>query len=79
MPAKKNTTANTEVPFETRLERLQEIIEELEKGNIPLEDGLRLYKEGIVNAKACQEQIQKAKHEIKILEDSELKDFKVSL
>ncbi len=76
MPAKKQ---EEQIPFEARLNRLQEIIDSLEKGNIPLEEGLKLYKEGVINAKACQEQIEKAKHEIKILENTELKDFIVNM
>ncbi len=67
-----------EKTFEERIERLQEIIEALEKGNVPLQESLTLYKEGIEHAKASQILIESAQHEIKILQDNELKDFKVS-
>ncbi len=70
------TNANEELTFEIRLERLQKIINALEQGNTSLNDGLNLYKEGILHAKECQELIQKAQHEIKILQENELKDFK---
>lgn len=65
------------IPFETRLARLQEIIEQLEKGNIPLEESILLYKEGVEHAGKCQTLIENAKHEIKIVQGTELKDFNI--
>ncbi len=66
-----------EISFEERVLRLQEIIEELERGNTPLQESLTLYKEGIEHAKASQTLLEKAQHEIKILQENELKDFTV--
>ncbi len=74
MPTKKEEQEE-KISFENRLERLQVIISELEKGSLPLEEGLALYKEGLVHAKESQLLIEKAQHEIKILEEDGLKDF----
>ncbi len=73
MPSKKKE----ELSFEERVLRLQEIIEKLEKPDTPLEESLKLYKEGVLQAKASQELLEKAKHEIKILQENEFKDFSI--
>ena len=52
--------------FEERIERLQSIINIIEKGNIPLEESVALYKEGMELNKLCRNQLEKARHEISI-------------
>ncbi len=74
---KKPRQKKDDIPFEQRLARLQEIIALLEKGNIPLQESLNLYKEGLEHSKLCQELIDSAQHEIKILQGTELLDFQV--
>ncbi|MBU1002844.1 MAG: exodeoxyribonuclease VII small subunit [Proteobacteria bacterium] len=61
--------------FETRLARLQEIVESLETGELALEDGVTLFKEGVELAGSCREQLEKAKNEVKLLTDGKLKEF----
>jgi exodeoxyribonuclease VII small subunit len=53
--------------FESSLKRLEAIVEELEKGNIPLEDCLKLYEEGIQLSKQCLETLNKAEIRLKRL------------
>ncbi len=84
MTIEKKTRTSTKkedsLPFEERLERLQEIIALLEKGNIPLQDSLNLYKEGLTHSKKCQQLIDSAEHEIKLLQnndDNDGIDFKI--
>ncbi len=73
----KKTNDEEKLSFEDRLQRLQTIITQLENGSLPLEEGLALYKEGLIHAKASQALIENAKHEIKILEEESLKDFNI--
>lgn len=61
--------------FEARLARLKEIVEKLETGELPLEDGVSLFKEGVELAGACREQLDKAKNEVKLLTDGKLAEF----
>lgn len=61
--------------FENRLERLKAIVEKLERGDLPLEDGVALYKEGLELAKACGKQLETARHEVKIVSEGLLKEF----
>ncbi len=76
MKGKDMKNEENKVPFEAHVERLQEIITLLEKGNTPLQESLSLYKEGVTSAKACQEMINSIKHEIQVLQGDELREFK---
>lgn len=61
--------------FEERLERLKEIVSGLERGDLPLEDGVSLFKEGLELAHGCSSQLEKARNEVKVVSDGLLKDF----
>ncbi len=61
--------------FEKRLERLRGIVEALERGELPLEQGLALYKEGLALAGDCGRQLESAKNEVKLVQDGLLKEF----
>ncbi|MBU1230690.1 MAG: exodeoxyribonuclease VII small subunit [Proteobacteria bacterium] len=61
--------------FEKRLERLRGIVEALERGDLPLEQGLALYKEGLGLAGDCGRQLESAKNEVKLVQDGLLKEF----
>jgi exodeoxyribonuclease VII small subunit len=65
MTGKKKTTAVQD--FEASLKRLEEIVEHLEKGDIPLEKALDLYEEGIVLSKTCGELLSKAEMKLQRL------------
>lgn len=47
--------------FEKNLERLQRIVDQLESGELPLEKGVTLYKEGLGLTKACRKELSKAR------------------
>ena len=55
-----------EPTFEERLTRLQAIVTTLEAGDTSLEECVALYKEGLAHAAACREQLEKARHDIRI-------------
>lgn len=61
--------------FESSMRRLQEIVQELERADLPLEKNVDLYKEGRALAKACKEMLDKAKHEISLCEGDEQVPF----
>jgi exodeoxyribonuclease VII small subunit len=53
--------------FETAVSRLEQIVMALEKGDLSLEDSLRLYEEGISRARFCQERLEEAESKIEVL------------
>lgn len=56
-----------DISFEKALERLQKIVEELEDGDLALEDSLKKYEEGVGLSRLCQEKLDKAKQKIELL------------
>ncbi|MBN1587844.1 MAG: exodeoxyribonuclease VII small subunit [Candidatus Omnitrophica bacterium] len=63
MPAKKKT----EFHFEKALEELQAIVEDLEGGELELEESLKKYESGIKLARACSEKLKAAQRKVEIL------------
>ncbi|MDP8226979.1 exodeoxyribonuclease VII small subunit [bacterium] len=67
-----------EIKFEKALERLQEIVEILEEGNIDIEKSLEFYEEGINLIKQCSSKLKKIENKIALLneidEDEETQD-----
>jgi exodeoxyribonuclease VII small subunit len=48
------------------MQRLQEIVQELERADLPLERNVALYKEGRELARSCKELLERARHEIRL-------------
>ena len=57
----------TRESFESALSRLETIVGSLEKGDLSLEDSLKLYEEGISRARLCQERLEEAEAKIEVL------------
>jgi len=53
--------------FEDGIRRLGEIVESLEGGDLPLEDSLRLFEEGVRLARASQSKLDKAEKRVEEL------------
>ena len=56
-----------EIKFEDALKKLEKIVEDLEKGDISLDESLSKYEEGMDLAKVCQKKLEKAREKIEIL------------
>ena len=55
------------VKFEECLERLEKIVKELEKGEVPLEKSLTLFEEGMQLSATCRKQLEDAEGKVEIL------------
>ena len=53
--------------FEECLERLEKIVKELEKGEVPLEKSLTLFEEGMQLSATCRKQLEDAEGKVEIL------------
>ena len=65
---KQKTSSSDDVPFEEGLKKLETIVEQMEGDEMPLEDLLKHYEEGIRLAKGCQKKLQAAELKIKKLQ-----------
>ena len=73
-PTKKNTKS-----IESRLSELEAILEELESGDLELDQALKKFEQGVKLSRECQKTLEDAEMKIKILMDNELKDTDQSL
>ncbi|WP_139489316.1 exodeoxyribonuclease VII small subunit [Brevibacillus dissolubilis] len=51
--ARRKTEQELELPFEEAMQRLEEVLRQLEEGDIPLEASIALYQEGIKLSRYC--------------------------
>ncbi|MGI8891142.1 MAG: exodeoxyribonuclease VII small subunit [Chthoniobacterales bacterium] len=56
-----------EANFEQAMQRLEAIVEKMESGELPLEDLIARYEEGMKLVKVCQERLASAEQRIEII------------
>jgi exodeoxyribonuclease VII small subunit len=59
--------ASQQVSFEESLEQLEQIVKDLEAGQLGLSESLELYERGIKNLKACHQALSVAERKIQLL------------
>ncbi len=62
----KKTEAQAQT-FETALAALEQIVRELERGDLPLEKSLALFEQGVRLSRECQERLGAAERRIEVL------------
>ena len=62
--------------FESALAELETLVENMESGQLSLEDSLTAYKRGMELTAFCQKTLNTAEQQVKILEGEALKDFR---
>lgn len=70
----------TELTFEEALKSLEEIVSNLESGEVPLEQALQQFQRGMELSRFCQDTLNKAEETLtKVMtEDGALADFEAS-
>ena len=65
--------------FEEKISELEKFINELETGNVDLEDSIEKYTKAMKLVKECDEQLKKIEEKVNkiVAEDGTLKDFEV--
>jgi exodeoxyribonuclease VII small subunit len=53
--------------FEAQLASLERIVRELERGDLPLEQSLELFEQGVKLSRECQERLNEAERRIEVL------------
>ena len=63
MPEETATTQS----FETGLQELEQIVKEMESGELPLERALELFEKGMKISETCRKQLEEAETRIEVL------------
>ena len=56
-----------EPKFEASLQRLEEIVQRLESGDMPLEESLRVFEEGMKLVAFCSQKLEEAEKKVTLL------------
>lgn len=68
-------TKEAELDFEGAMDRLEEIVRELEHGDVPLEKAIDLFQQGMKLSQLCGNKLEQVERKIEMitLEDGELR------
>jgi exodeoxyribonuclease VII small subunit len=66
MPTPKPTKQETP-DFETAMRDLEELVERLEHGDLPLEESLAAFERGVMLTRVCQSALKEAEQKVEIL------------
>lgn len=55
------------ITFEEAMQRLEEIINKLELGEVPLEETVKLFEEGMELIKFCNNKLEEVKHKVEMV------------
>lgn len=73
--------SNGPVSFEQAMEQLENIVDQLEAGEVPLEQAIELFQEGMQLSKTCHQKLEQIEQKVEILlkENDEFvrRDFRV--
>jgi exodeoxyribonuclease VII small subunit len=72
------TKKTTKQSFEDSIRRLEEIVEALERGDVPLDEAVNLYEEGIQLSRACGEKLKTTELRIKKLNKDMKGQFEIT-
>lgn len=67
--------AKKKLTYEEAIAALEKIVGALDNGDVTLDEGIKLFKEGLALVEICTQMINQAEGEIKILLEGQLKDF----
>jgi len=62
-----NTVKEAPLDFETAMRDLEELVERLEQGDLPLEESLAAFERGVMLTRACQTALKEAELKVEIL------------
>lgn len=74
----KTATPAAELPFEQAFQELDELVKQLEAGELSLDESLALYERGQALAARCQSLLETAELKIQTLTTEGVKDFETA-
>jgi exodeoxyribonuclease VII small subunit len=67
MSSRKAEKETKTVDFETAMRDLEQIVERLEHGDLPLEESLAAFERGVMLTRTCQSALKEAEQKVEIL------------
>jgi exodeoxyribonuclease VII small subunit len=67
---------NENITFEEAMEKLEVIVQRLEEGDVPLEEALNIYKQGMELSKLCHDKLKNVEEQLaKVITDDGEEEF----
>ncbi len=66
-----------EVKFEEAIKKLEKIVEDLEKGDLSLDEALKKYQDGLEMSRICAQRLDNAKKKIDVLVKNKKGEFEL--
>jgi exodeoxyribonuclease VII small subunit len=66
-----------EIKFEEALKKLERIVEDLEQGDLSLDEALKKYQEGIELSRLCSQRLEGARKKIDLLSKNKKGEFEL--
>ncbi|GMB07689.1 exodeoxyribonuclease VII small subunit [Thermolongibacillus altinsuensis] len=65
--------------FEEAMAKLEEIVQKLEEGDVPLEEAIHFFQEGMKLSKLCHDKLQQVEKQMDLIlrEDGQLEPFTI--
>jgi len=63
----RNPKEESKLDFETAMRDLEELVERLEQGDLPLEESLAAFERGVMLTRSCQTALKEAEQKVEIL------------
>ena len=60
-------TEQIHYPFEASLKKLEELVDQMEGGELSLEDSLKIFEEGIKLTRECQKALKEVEQKVSLL------------
>ncbi|MCM3599642.1 exodeoxyribonuclease VII small subunit [Robertmurraya korlensis] len=54
----------TKISFEEAMQQLEDIVEQLEEGDVPLEEAISIYKKGMELSKLCHDKLRNVEEQL---------------
>lgn len=70
-PSKPTSTPNNDISFELAVVELEAIVNQMELGNLALDDSFNAYKRGAELLQICQESLTSVEQQVRILTDAQ--------
>ncbi len=66
-----------EIKFEEAIKKLEKIVEDLEKGDLSLDEALKKYQDGLEMSRVCAQRLDNAKKKIDVLVKNKKGEFEL--
>jgi exodeoxyribonuclease VII small subunit len=72
-------TTEKKISFEEAMNKLEQIVERLEEGDVPLEEAIAFYKDGMELSKLCHDKLKSVEEQLTqiITEDGRTENFSI--